>query len=351
MPRDESLDDVARARRRRILRIGLAVALGLAIGEALEEPFSFLTPLLAFQLLMKTPRAPSVRQAVGFVLAVAIASGVALGLANSLQDRQFVYLIVLGLIYFGCFLLQLRGKGGPLPGMLLVCNAMVPVLAVISRDLAQDFVWVFILSAASAVLLAWLAHAAFPESAEATPSSAGGQAPDAPQAALRIALACTILLMPAVIHYLANDDEASVVVLITIIAVLGQRAEMRWRAALGLLLGNLIGGLLASVAYYAIVLLPSLPFLFLVTLAAAFVLAEGATRATLAAGIFTVAMPTFLILLGLGLTPITDGSDAAFVSRFIDVALASLYALAGVVLMMPRRGVMQPAIRAARNRP
>jgi hypothetical protein len=48
-------------------------------------------------------------------------------------------------------------------------------------------------------------------------------------------------------------------------------------------------------------------------------------------------MPTFLILLGLGLTPITDGSGAAFINRVIDVGLASLYALAGVALLLPAR--------------
>jgi hypothetical protein len=332
MPRDESADG---ARRRRIWRIALAVALGLAIGEAQEEPFSFLTPLLAFQLLMKAPQAPSLRQGIGFVLAVTIASFAALSLANSLQDRQLVYVIVLGLIFFGCFLLQIQGKGGPLPGLLLVCNAMVPVLSVISRDLAQDFVAVFILSTASAVLLAWLAHAAFPETAQETP--AGADAPVAGDSgnAIRTALASTLVLMPAVIHYLANDNEASVVVLMTIIAILGQQAGMRRRAALGLLLGNLIGGLLASLAYYAVVLVPSLPLLFLVVLATGLLLAEAATRPTPAAGIFAVAIPTFLILLGLGLTPITDGSGAAFISRVIDVALASLYALAGMVLLLP----------------
>jgi len=342
MPRDDLAEDATRARRQRILRIGFAVALGLVIGEALEEPFSFLTSVLAFQLLMKMPQAPSVRQGVGFVLVVAIASGFALSLANSLQDRQLVYVIVLGLIFFGCFLLQLQGKGGPLPGMLLVCNAMVPVLSVISRDLALDFVWMFILSAASAVVLAWLAHAAFPDLAG--PSAAGAWVAESARNAAWIALASTIILMPAVIHYLSYDSEASIVVLMTIIAVLGQRAEMRRRATLGLLLGNLAGGLLASIAYVAVVLAPWLPFLFLVTLAVALLLAEGATRSVPAAGIFAVAMPTFLILLGLGLTPITDGSGAAFVSRVIDVALSSLYALAGVALLLPYKSAVREPV-------
>ncbi len=328
--------EVDRERRRTILRIALAIASALAFAEAQEEPFSFLTAMFAFQILIKMPRAPGLRQGVGFVLVIAVASGFALGLANTLQSRPIVYLLALGLIIFGCFLMQLRGKGGPLPGMLLVCTAMVPVLAVVSRDLAQDFVRIMILSAGSAVLLAWLAHALVPGSASAAQASQPKEAPAA-VGSVRTALACTFILMPAMIHYLSVDAEVSVVVLITIVAVLSQRADMRGRAALGLLLGNLIGGVLASIAYYSVAMLPWLPFLFLVTLAAALVLAEGATRRSPEAGVFAVAMPTFLILLALGLTPITDGSGAAFISRLVDVTLASLYALAGVVLLLPRR--------------
>jgi hypothetical protein len=49
--------------------------------------------------------------------------------------------------------------------------------------------------------------------------------------------------------------------------------------------------------------------------------------------VFGIALSTFLILFGLGLAPIGDGSAAAFVSRLADVALASLYALGAIVLL------------------
>lgn len=340
MSPDISVDPAQRERRRKILRIALAVALGLVIAEALEKPFSFLTPLFAFQLLMNMRVAPSPRQGIEFVLVIVLASGLALGLANALQDFPIVYLLILGLIFFGCFHMQLAGKGGPLPGMLLACNAMIPVLAVISREVAQGFVWIMIFSACGAVLLAWLAHALVPASVEApAPVVRTVEAPDT-AGRIRAALACTLIVMPALIHYLADDAEVSVVVLVTIVTVLGQRAEMRQRAAFGLLLGNLVGGVLASLVYYATAMVPWLPFLFLMTLAAALVLAEGATRASPEAGLYALAIPTFLILLGLGLTPVTDGSGAAFISRLVNVALASLYALAGIILLLPRGHVL-----------
>jgi hypothetical protein len=49
--------------------------------------------------------------------------------------------------------------------------------------------------------------------------------------------------------------------------------------------------------------------------------------------VFGIALSTFLILFGLGLAPIGEGSAAAFVSRLADVTLASLYALGAIVLL------------------
>jgi hypothetical protein len=216
---------------------------------------------------------------------------------------------------------------------------MVPVLAVISRDIAQHFVCIMIFSAAGAVLLAWLCHALVPTLDEAPAPVGGAAQPPDTTGRMRTALACTLVAMPAVVHYLAHDDETSVVVLVTIVTVLGQRAEMRQRTAFGLLLGNLVGGVLASLVYYATAMVPWLPVLFLLTFATALSLAEGATRASPEAALYALAMPTFLILLSLGLTPITDGSGAAFVSRFVNVALASSYALAGIILLVPPRSI------------
>jgi hypothetical protein len=237
---------------------------------------------------------------------------------------------------------------GPLPGMLLICNAMVPVLAVVSRDLAQDFVWIMITSAGSAVLLTWLVHALLPSHIEADTNVAGTPRSEAaPSSPILAALAFTAILMPAMTHYLADDSETSIVVLITIVSLLSQRPEMRQRAATGLLIGNLIGGVLASAVYFATVMAPSLAFLFLATLAVALVLTEASTRPTPSAAVFSIAMPTFLILLGLGLTPISDGSGAAFISRIVDVLLASLYAMAGVILLLPPYGMLSTRRKAA----
>jgi hypothetical protein len=288
------------------------MALGLTVAEARDQPFAFLPALFAVQLLVKSPNAPSLMQGVGFAIIMAVSSGVALTLCSMLLDRPVVYLLLLSLIIFGCFWLLALGRGGPLPQFLLLCNVMIPVLAVQSADLAADFAAIMIDAGVAAPLLVWLAHGLLPA---AHLAQAPVQTAPAPQTAVQSALVAFIVLILPFIHFMLNPEAASFVILVTIIGIAVQPPEARGLAAMGLLLGNLIGGILASMAFYLVTLLPWLGLLFLVTF------------------LFGIALSTFLILFGLGLAPIGEGSAAAFVSRLVDVALASLYALGAIVLL------------------
>ena len=315
---------------RRTLRIALVMALGLTVAEARDQPFAFLSALFAVQLLVKSPSAPSLAQGVGFAIIMAVSSGVALTLCSMLLDRPVAYLLLLSLIIFGCFWLLALGRGGPLPQFLLLCNVMIPVLAVQSADLSTDFAAVMIDAGVIAPLLVWLAHGLLPA---AHVAQAPAQIVSAPQKAIQSAVVAFIVLILPFVHFMLNPEAASFVILVTIIGIAVQPPEARGLAAMGLLLGNLIGGIAASMAFYLLTLLPWLGLLFLVTFLAGLILAGALHSGGKLAPVFGIALSTFLILFGLGLAPIGDGSAAAFVSRLVDVALASLYALGAIVLL------------------
>ena len=315
---------------RRTLRIALVMALGLTVAEARDQPFAFLSALFAVQLLVKSPNVPSLAQGVGFAIIMAVSSGVALSLCNMLIDRPVAYLLLLSLVIFGCFWLLALGRGGPLPQFLLLCNVMIPVLAVQSADLATDFALVMIDASVAAPLLVWLAHGLLP-AARVAPAPA--QMAPAPQTAIQSAVVAFIVLILPFVYFMLNPEAASFVILVTIIGIVAQPPEARGLAAMGLLLGNLIGGIVASMAFYLLTLLPWLGLLFLVTFLAGLILAGLLHGGGKLAPVFGIALSTFLILFGLGLAPIGEGSAAAFVTRLVDVALASLYALGAIVLL------------------
>jgi hypothetical protein len=327
---------------RRTLRIALVMALGLTVAEARDQAFAFLPALFAVQLLVKSPNAPSLMQGVGFAIIMAVSTGVALTLCSALLDRPVAYLLLLSLIVFGCFWLLALGRGGPLPQFLLLCNVMIPVLAVQSADLAADFAAVMIDASVGAPLLVWLAHGLLPA---AHVARAPAQTAPAPSNAVQSAVVAFIVLILPFVHFMLNPEAASFVILVTIIGIVVQPPEARGLAAMGLLLGNLIGGIVASMAFFLLTLLPWLGLLFLVTFLAGLILAGALHGGGKLAPVFGIALSTFLILFGLGLAPIGEGSAAAFVSRLVDVALASLYALGSIVLLggMSRSPVKAPA--------
>ena len=322
----------AREQFRHTLRIALVMALGLTVAEARDQPFAFLSALFAVQLLIKSPNAPSLAQGVGFAVIMAVSTGVALTLCSALLDRPVAYLLLLSLIIFGCLWLLALGRGGPLPQFLLLCNVMIPVLAVQSADLAADFAAVMIDASVIAPLLVWLAHGLLP-TAYMGQAAAQPSPPPAPANAVHSAVVAFIVLILPFVHFMLNPEAASFVILVTIIGIAVQPPEARGLAALGLLLGNLIGGIAASLAFFLLTLLPWLGLLFLVTFLAGLVLAGPLHGGGRLAPVFGIALSTFLILFGLGLAPIGEGSAAAFVSRLADVALASLYALGAIVLL------------------
>lgn len=328
MPREATFD---REASRQALRLALAMAISLTVAEARDQPFAFLTAMFAVQMLAKSPLPPTLGQGIGFAVIMALAGGVALTLCGLLLSRPIAYLLVLTLVFIGCFYLQARGKGGPVPQLLLVCNAMLPVLAIQSADLAVDFSNIMIDAALGAPLVVWLVHAILPSS-PATSAVTSAPPPMSSVDALGHALLAAIVLMLPFAYFMFHAEEASIVILVTVIGIVGQAPVARGRVILGLLLGNLVGGIAASLAYGMVTLLPILAMLFLVTLLAGLVLAGRLFGPSPLAPVFGIALSTFLILFGLGLAPIGDGSGAAFISRIVDVALASLYAIGAVAL-------------------
>jgi hypothetical protein len=94
-----------------------------------------------------------------------------------------------------------------------------------------------------------------------------------------------------------------------------------------LILGNLVGGLAATAAYLLVTLLPSPAFLLLVVLLVGLLFGDRITRGGETTAIYTVGLMTFLILLGLGLSPLPQDSGSLFIARVFDVMLAAVYAI------------------------
>jgi hypothetical protein len=308
-----------------VFRIAFAAAGGLTLGEALGWDFPFLPAMLAVQLLAAGRGPISVKQGIGFVAVMTVACAFATLIAQLFVDSPLVLVLAISLLVFLEFLRIARGQAVAVANIFLITTAVVPLLASESPDLAFGFVYTLIAGSVLAVLLAFAAHAIFPSPRNDEPSSGVQHQALTPVAA---ALANTTALMSLVIYFLLTLSPVNVVVILTVIGILRQPAQLGGGTANGLILGNLIGGLGATVAYILVVLLPSPAFLFLVTLQGGLLFAQRIEKGGELASAYTVALMTFLLVLGLGLSPLPQDSGSIFITRVFDVMVASVYAIA-----------------------
>jgi hypothetical protein len=99
---------------------------------------------------------------------------------------------------------------------------------------------------------------------------------------------------------------------------------------------NLFGGVLASVAYGVLSLRPNLFSIFLIVLVVVLLIGGRAAARSKDALIFAGALTTFLILFGLGVSPLPGSAAESFATRIVYVAAALIYALLFAAILWPR---------------
>jgi hypothetical protein len=301
-------------------RISLAASIGFTLGHLLGWEFPFLPSLLAVQLLSGR-RSLDVKYAVGFVVLMAVGCIFSLLIAGVFIDKPANFALVFALLIFLEFLALARGKAAA--GIFLITTSFVPLMALSSLDLAHELVHDLIVGSLLAVLLTFLVHAIFParnQPEQALPKTVEESAP------VRAALANTAVLMSLFVYFMGSGTPTSIIVIMTTaITILQQSAIAGKGAALGLFMGNVVGGFAAVVAYLLISLLPAPAFLFLVVFFFGLIFGAKVAQGGDMAPVYTVGVTTFLVVLGLGLSPLPQDSGTLFLSRIWTVAIASLY--------------------------
>jgi hypothetical protein len=318
------------------LRLAFGVTGCFAIVEALDWDATFLAPLLAANMLVKSPRPPSVAQGLVVVILFASSTAAVLLLSTLVISNLEVLILALMLLLYLSFYAHRRGAPDLATLLPQISAVSLPIVAVLSPDGAGAFARTLVTAGFIALLTVWVAHAAFPAPAAvpgaATPATATSS--DEPVVAARYALLDTLVLIPLLAWFILNATEAAIVVLIVVVTLLRQTDRQQGKsAALGLILGNLIAGVAAGIAYNLILLGNTLPFFVTVCLAATLMFAGRIATAGDRAPVYVVALGTFVLLLGLSLSPLPGSTGEAFVSRILNVILASAYASGGLSLL------------------
>src|SRR3546814_6034713 len=135
---------------------------------------------------------------------------------------------------------------------------------------------------------------ALPISAVDASPAAGVRPPVTPEMAARQAAIDTLVLLPVLSWFILDATQLAVVVLIIVVTVLRQHdREQGQRAALGLIVGHLIGGIAAAVAYNLALAGHSFLFFVDVLLAASLAFAGRIVTAGERAPGYAIALATF----------------------------------------------------------
>ncbi len=319
---------------RHALRIAGGMAIPFVIGEALGWDLPFIASIFALMMLSTKQPPLKLAAAIASVAGIAAAFLAALLLTRLTLASPVAFITTFGLALFAGLYGQQR-SASPIWFFFLVAVTVTPLMAAHSQGLATTVARIMILGMAIAILAAWLMHALFPEPTLATGGSAPVPPPGLPRPAAedrRVALIGTLIVVPLVL-FLLSRESAALVVTITVLSILRTAgfAEGK-RAVLGILLGNLIAGGVAIVAYFMIDAASSLLMLALIILAVSLFFGERIANGGPSAPLYVGAGTAALVLLGLGLSPFNDATTA-FASRVVYVFLASAYALGMIALL------------------
>jgi hypothetical protein len=174
---DSGFDHAAAGVRNAALRLAFGVTGCFAIVEALDWDATFLAPLLAANMLVKTPRPPSLAQ--GIVVVILFASSTAAVLLLSMFVISNPQVLIMALIQLFFLSFYAHRLGAPDLATLLpqISAVSLPIVAVLSPDSAGGFARTLVAAGFVALITVWVAHAAFPAPAGV---GGGGKPPSTP---------------------------------------------------------------------------------------------------------------------------------------------------------------------------
>lgn len=345
----------AHATQRHAFRIAGGIAVPFIAGEILGWDLPFIASIFAVMLLATRQPALKPGAALGSVAGIALAFLSALVLAHLTLAHPVTFVTGFGLAIFAGLYWQLR-SASPICFFFLVAVIVTPLMAVQAEGLATTVAGIMVAAMVVAILTAWVMHALFPETEAWSRSTAAATAarPGSAATDVRIAFAGTLILLPLVL-FLLSQESAALVVTITVLSILRTAGFAQSKQAVfGILLGNIMAGGVAMLAYGLIEAAPSVPMLAAIVIAVALFFGERIATGDPSAPLYAGAATATLVLLGLGLSPFNDASTA-FASRVTYVVLASGYALALIALFrsfypLPPQGPAQSGDAPAQTR-
>lgn len=332
--------------RRRALRLAFAATFAFGFAEYQGWEFSFLAPMLAVQLLAAMPSGIKPAQALAVPVLLAGGSFAALIVSNLFAGNPPVLLLFVGLIIFLAFYGERSGASAFAMSLIRIAFCIIPIVAIISPPTGEELAWFLVVSGIAAVVVVLLAHALIPTPDTGPPPAQAPSGAFDARTAMRVAFSDTLVLLPLLVAFIIGGDINNIAILIITLNILSKVDPVQGaRLAMGLVLGNLLGGAVGFVAHEFVVLSGNFVFFLFAVLVASLWFAGRIMRGGPTAPIYLVGLATFILILGMGVSPLPGASAESFTVRVLKIILASAYALGALSLVsrLRRSGLIVPA--------
>lgn len=307
--------------------------MGIAMGVGWQV--SFLTPVLALMFLGSPAPSPTLKQGLGFVFTIAIASAAGLILTKTLLPYPLVFVPLIGLISLHVFHASAKQIPPFLKLFLLLTLSAIPFLGLQSMVLASGFAMSLVFNGAATVVLVWFVYGFFPDrrnplpegpAKKVTPPISDGQRFDN-------ALISTIVVFPMLLLFFFFEWVSGLTTLIFIMILVMQPGFAKNFKAGGLLiLANLAGGIGAIIAYELLVITPVFVFMLLLVILFGLIYGAGLFSNKPTAQLYGTAFSTFLIIIGMTTSGESEAGAKVY-TRIVLIMIAVIYVVvaSGVV--------------------
>lgn len=308
-----------------ILRYAFGALLGVSLSILAGGMLDYILPVLMLPFLAANKEL-SLKEGLNFVAIISVAVLLANIVTLLCLEYPAVLLMAIFLILFIVYYSRHKLMNANMKVWLLVAILLIPNISVKSFALAQQISLNLIGLAVECILCVWISYYLFPvpeERPESLPKPAmekGYSIEDFYRALIR-----TVVIMPVVLLFYFFDLASALLVLI-FIAILSMQAGFGsdLKAGKALILGNLIGGILAIILFEFYTVVPILSFFLLTVAALGLVLGRKLFSGIPAAPLFGMAFSTFLLVIGAS----TGGDSTANTKvwiRVIQIMMAVIY--------------------------
>ncbi len=244
---------------RRVFRLGLTMALSLAVAYGLGKPLPYLAPIFALFLTMAPKPPMGAKSLIGLSVVVGILTGSGLLVIPLLEHYPFTALLVVLVGLFVANLMSVAKGKGAVGSLLTVGLAMISAAGTLSFFAGVLVIQSLILGIVIAIVCQWLIYPFFPE--EALPPKAK-KTQASSEDSVWLAWRATLIVFPAYALTLTNPTAYLPIIMKSV--SLGQQGSVldAGKAARELLGSTFLGGCLAVVFWFALSFHPNLWMFF-----------------------------------------------------------------------------------------